>query len=263
MADPLTPEDAEDPLVEKLAYGIELEEQSMREVRTTFPLKWVEEYQDVMADLGEDGRFRSRTMCEMVIAREARKEYNDMKSSTFVGWGEELKRFVMCIDNDSKYYDVYKTRMQGAQKALQTINLGSTSEGVEYTHSATKEDINKLRYEGYDDDMFPWKKMQIGVCIVVTKNSDLFPPNLVDSAEQVVDRVKTQYDSLRQSALSYALQAGRIFREARKQDMVYEDYFGKRLESIKTDDSKDDKLYEAFMEGIKGGDGTIDLSEGK
>jgi hypothetical protein len=91
----------------------------------------------------------------------------------------------------------------------------------------------------------------------------LFPPNLVYGAEQVVESVQTQYDSLRQSALSYALQAGRIFREARQRGMVYEEHFAKRLESIKNDDSKDDKLYEALMEGIKGGDATIDLSEGE
>jgi len=99
MSDPLTPDDAEDPLVEKLAFGIELEEQTMQDVRTSFQLTWSDEYRFCMGKLGSDGRFRSRTMCEMVIAREARKAYHEAIEGTYTAWPSILDQLRGCVDD--------------------------------------------------------------------------------------------------------------------------------------------------------------------
>lgn len=259
MSEPLTPDDAEDPLVEDLAYGIELEEQSINDVRTSFEVRWSDEYEIAIQNISRDGRFRSRTMCEMVIARQARKEFQDLKDATYTDWGTELKNLVICIDKDSQYYRIYKAKMDGAEKALNTISLGEMLEGEEYHHSATKEDINKLRYGGQKQGMYPTKKLHIGLALVVSQNKSLFPTNLVRNSEQIVRSVKSQYDSLRQSAISNALEAGRILQNAKEDGNVMVDDLESELESIAMDDKRDDLLYKSLKKGMNGSSNVMEL----
>jgi len=254
MSDPLTPDDAEDPLVEKLAYGIEMEDKTMDEVRTTFVVDWMDEYKFVLEELGESGRFRSRTMCEMVIVREARRKYEEIIGKTYSSWGMLLRRLGGCIDRESEIYDVYKTNMEGANSALSKINLSQTCDKGEYVHSAAKKDVNRLRQVGSVEDTHPTHKIHVGLCAVVKDNTDLFGQNLVSDAERVIENVSNQHSSLRRSAVMYAVQSGRMLREARNEGSLHEKEFEKRLEGYKSDDKISDELVESIRMGYNDDD---------
>lgn len=222
------------------------DEKDPHEGKTTIQFDWIMDFQEDLDSIKSEVWSRSKTENEEVMSDRAFRRAADYLHGTGLTWIYAIKSLAICTKRGTRSRDSAEQIRDRAIGAITALNVPAKNE-VDYKMAIHKDDYRRVMNRKGEIGIDVKSEAQLGMCLLIEENNNLFSDGTVDEAEYVVRSVDDQVHRILPTAKNEMQCMGEVIGKAIGNGEVYKSQLKEAIGEMQ--DSSQLCLYH-FMEGV-------------